>query len=366
MDQNLAQKLRKIDEYRKEIDKRWAQKKVLAKTVIEHGLLILEATTDITPEDGDFDNFGDMLLNEKEPDTILATGVSSMTSRYLLHKLRAVAPTPNYFEVSEPLALQLLHTDLRGVVLEDVNLPFGAFVILLPRGIFQIHSRDTGWHDATAMTVGLGYWRNTDLRKVFPTGHVPRVKEGPRIVVMTYGEPNENSKFAQDDAVLTHSIHLSSEGLAAVSDVAYPDEKVMRFIEGEPLSWDEHSAYATRLVANLSLYLSSPHRDVEMPAQAALERLRGKKGEKAKAKREKLRNTRVYIVGGKERLSVEDRATFMAGGTKSRSVRSVVRGHWRNQAHGKGRAERKLIWIRPHVRNRDAAAALTGRDYKVS
>lgn len=40
----------------------------------------------------------------------------------------------------------------------------------------------------------------------------------------------------------------------------------------------------------------------------------------------------------------------------------VVRGHWRNQACGARMAERRVIWIAPHVRNSTGAVA-AGHDY---
>lgn len=50
----------------------------------------------------------------------------------------------------------------------------------------------------------------------------------------------------------------------------------------------------------------------------------------------------VYLVGSE----FDDTAAPAVSGTKKIHW---VRGHWRNQVHGKGRIERKLIWIKPHV-----------------
>lgn len=45
--------------------------------------------------------------------------------------------------------------------------------------------------------------------------------------------------------------------------------------------------------------------------------------------------------------------------------RILVRGHWRNQAHGQGRSERKLIAIEPYWRGPEMAEVVT-RPYKVN
>ncbi len=39
-----------------------------------------------------------------------------------------------------------------------------------------------------------------------------------------------------------------------------------------------------------------------------------------------------------------------SGRGRSFFARFIVRGHWRNQAHGKGRTQRKIIWIKPHFK----------------
>ncbi len=49
-------------------------------------------------------------------------------------------------------------------------------------------------------------------------------------------------------------------------------------------------------------------------------------------------------------------ATDIAGAR--RALAHMVRGHWRNQAAGPGRAERRLIWIRPHRRGDTAAGVV--------
>lgn len=45
--------------------------------------------------------------------------------------------------------------------------------------------------------------------------------------------------------------------------------------------------------------------------------------------------------------------------------RWVVRGHWKNQAHGRGRAERKLIWVPSHIKGPEGAPLLASEKVMV-
>lgn len=54
--------------------------------------------------------------------------------------------------------------------------------------------------------------------------------------------------------------------------------------------------------------------------------------------------------------------------TRTGPVRAshVVRGHWRNARVGTGRAERRIVWIRPHWRGDESAGTKDDRVYRVS
>ena len=51
--------------------------------------------------------------------------------------------------------------------------------------------------------------------------------------------------------------------------------------------------------------------------------------------------------------------------TRALTKRFVVRGHYRNQAHGPDRRERKLIYIRPHWKGPPWAEVTSARIHKV-
>lgn len=54
-------------------------------------------------------------------------------------------------------------------------------------------------------------------------------------------------------------------------------------------------------------------------------------------------------------VRLHPRHTAHGAGSGAMTVRTIVRGHWRNQPYGPGRAERRPVWIAPHLRGPDGA-----------
>lgn len=72
-------------------------------------------------------------------------------------------------------------------------------------------------------------------------------------------------------------------------------------------------------------------------------------------------HVRTFKVGKPIQLDVREAlADFVSGtrGSKPKTVRFVVRGHWRNQACGVGMQTRKLMWIEPYWKGPQEAAIL--------
>jgi hypothetical protein len=70
---------------------------------------------------------------------------------------------------------------------------------------------------------------------------------------------------------------------------------------------------------------------------------------------------RVFDLGGPVKINMASavREYVMGTALELRKMQWTVRGHWRNQAHGQARAQRKLKWIEPHWARREGA---TDRD----
>jgi hypothetical protein len=113
-------------------------------------------------------------------------------------------------------------------------------------------------------------------------------------------------------------------------------------------------AICQRLACNLALYLSSVRETDGAPVWTAASKTTGK--------------GRRWEVGREVRIGPEVRraATEVAAGrtAKAPAVRHIVRGHFRNQACGAGRLERRRLYVAPHWRCPDSDAT-TSRTYKV-
>lgn len=80
-------------------------------------------------------------------------------------------------------------------------------------------------------------------------------------------------------------------------------------------------------------------------------------------------NQRIYDVGRTVKLDarIRDALLHSEGNKASWQVaqRFIVRGHWRNQAHGEGRLLRKRLWIEPHWRGPENVKEALERNYEV-
>lgn len=114
-------------------------------------------------------------------------------------------------------------------------------------------------------------------------------------------------------------------------------------------------ALCQRLACNLALYLSSVRETDHTPVWTPASKTTGK--------------GRRWEVGREVRIGPEVRraATEVAAGrtAKAPAVRHIVRGHFRNQACGAKRLERRRIYVAPHWRCPDNDTS-TSRTYKVT
>lgn len=119
--------------------------------------------------------------------------------------------------------------------------------------------------------------------------------------------------------------------------------------EEEDMLWKEQDVEASNLIINALAFLTSRPDDIEYGWRADLpEKLTRKavnvsdpkQAERATSKLEAMGYRRVYTCGRRVGARVGD---------SSHASPEVHwrRGHWRQQVHGQGRSDRKLIWIEP-------------------
>ena len=154
-----------------------------------------------------------------------------------------------------------------------------------------------------------------------------------------------------DDALASYAIQLN--GVANMEDWISGMAKTQMASHGLGDENAERMVLWTRLVLGFCLYMQSPGFDAEKRKLGPTDRLR------AKAKK----------VGGKAGKRMIDDATLpvhyvrvgfrhvdndlvqhakASDETRALTKRHVVRGHYRNQAHGPGRTDRRIVFIKAH------------------
>lgn len=110
----------------------------------------------------------------------------------------------------------------------------------------------------------------------------------------------------------------------------------------------------SRLVTGLCMSLSDPERYAEARARA--------KGKSYRARRRGPPQLADFVLGDDVRVDVREAvAEYVARGGRAPKVQSLVRGHWKMQAHGVDRALRKWIHVEPYWRGPEDAPVLIRR-----
>lgn len=312
-------------------------------------------------------------ISQSGPDVTMSAIMTWVASR-----LRKVSFSSNWFVPSDPLVFQLLATDLKGVVVGDLNLPVPAFYVELPDGVFFLDRADTGWHPIRYLVVTEGEVtpRTEEVHAKFKIGP-PRL--GRRLLIEMYGAPNDKSKSPFDDVWAFHSYQiddpLADLEQAITSSLSDPEMERTHLkgrIGERVLDGIEVRREVLRFLMNLCVYLGSSDARVEHVHQAEIQRLtRGQKPKKlrknVKARVQRLLSEKVFRVGSDVTVEPEVRDYVLSevGTGKKLAYRTVVRGHWRNQAHGPKHSLRKQKWITPHVRGADLPTPVVGHTYEV-
>jgi hypothetical protein len=301
---------------------------------------------------------------------------------WLAQRLREVSDTSSWFRVSEGLVWKLLATDLKGALIADLQLPLPAFYLELPPGVFYLEDKKTGWHEARAMSVVTGCISEKTIKLAKAAGDYTASDEliGDRIVIEAYGEPNSNSKAAFDDTWIFKSYNITDRNadIEQVLEQASEREKTYeqhlnrgRIGNREVNGWELREVML-RFVLNLCIYLGSEEARVEHAHAVEIKRLHGDKKFKnlrahIQQKIRDLQADKVFVVGSDVTISPEmrDLVRNEGAGSHTLSYRTLVRGHWRNQAHGPGYTLRKRRWIEPHIRGNELPTKLVGHNYNV-
>lgn len=232
----------------------------------------------------------------------------------------------NVYALSPALVEAFLETDLT-VVPKDLELPETTCFIAMPATDLKVWHPQTGYHDLAGFYVTL-----TEKRFYF--------------CACGFAKPGQPQ---HDNVLSTCTMGLSEdrsikEWLEAEKDNPI-SKKIMEVNIEATSSWFS-------LVVNTLMYLAHVRDDVHhdknhgVPAKvmAKVQKLGKKSQEKLLAP---WRSACRYHVLGSTIPSLKGEGS---GEGSSIGVRFLVRGHWRNQAVGPQRRDRKLTWIRPHYK----------------
>jgi len=263
------------------------------------------------------------------------------------------------YTVSPSLRWRLENTRLKGLSANDLKLPYNAIYVSLPP-IYEISGGDTGKHKSDGCYI-IGDKINDNITKW-------------RIILV--GKENENSKYEQDDAIYHWSLSFHknktvdecvNESLEVVKNNIYKDPTSSGVKEKEINNFMKNNIIKlTNYVINVVLYATMSDVDVMIvQADPEYQRLfdRAMKLDKKSKKRKNLLKKandighrprimlggNIYIDRSKEQTESGNK------GIRKIKVRTLVSGHWRNQAKGKGRMERERIWIEPFWRGPEFA-----------
>jgi hypothetical protein len=329
--------------------------------------------------------YSELLEDSRYKNAAAKKGVSifdlhSTIMTWIVLKLREISDTSNWFRPTEALTYKLLATDLKGTVVADLHLPMNAFYIELPPGVLYIEDVSTGWHEVRVLTVVRGELtqRTLDVARANGDHTVDEAILGERILIECYAEPNENSRDPFDDSWLFMSYILHSPETSIEDAIEASDRKsdALRMSRGRcgDRVMDVHGLrkFLMHFVLNLCIYLGSEKAKVGHIHAEEIKRLRGDKKWKHLRKNvqdriQRMESDRIFDVGSDVAISSEIRehVRHSGAGSYTQTYRTVVRGHWRNQAHGPGRVQRTRKWIEPHVRGADLPTRTVGHNYKV-
>lgn len=79
-----------------------------------------------------------------------------------------------------------------------------------------------------------------------------------------------------------------------------------------------------------------------------------------------VRAPRDVVVSREFRVRAAELARSSTFAGARRALAHIVRGHWRNQPVGEGRQERRLIWVRPHMRGDESLGRVVSRVERIT
>ena len=200
-----------------------------------------------------------------------------------------------------------------------INAPWPAFYLEVPRGL--LHTKSLGG-------------TRCDIYGILVAQHMH----------LTLGTAWSFVAFSDGAGAESPDLHRYSQPLSALLEKQLKVQEGPQYPFDLPLDTqdDRTLLMLTRLVLNTCLAMSDPRLVKGVGKQASA---RG-----ASSRGSPIPTARIFKVGMPVTIDCrEELKAFLSGAKRDPlSVQFMVRGHWRNQAHGQGMQEHRLTWIEPY------------------
>lgn len=300
-----------------------------AANLAEMGLLLWKLSYKLYPDD-DHAAFENLLHEARMHDGLLAVSLATPQQQIqLTWAARWADQGLPQITMGHKYCAALLATTIDPDLLGDVVPPWKAFLVVLP----------------------------TDLLFIKDNEGAPIALTKLCVQQMKTSDGNLHWNFlAMTDSTLTFWRHGCPSSALVQTDLvgAWDGASFMLEIDEEE---DRVAALLGRLIINICLAMSNPE-NVRAP------KVRSKPRSSAKH-RQGAPEIRTFQLGKPIELDCREaiKDYVINGPRKTRkggtpSVQVLVRGHWKRQHHGAGRAQRKTIWIEPYWRGPEDAPIL--------
>jgi hypothetical protein len=293
----------------------------------------------------------DIFKKGAEGDGHILTGMKQMDMAIYLGK-RTIGPAQTYMAYwwrqsqrpilapSEDICRAMMETEIT-ITGKEINLPYRALYVHVPKSIgMKISNKINGELDADGVMACM-------------------VNE--EMIFVVYGWPKVEGDIGNasfNRFVIPLDFDGDMESFLSRQDVRDKLDMLVGSGNGEDaIKW-------LRIVINSILYMESEGADVDSSPdlpdkkQARADRLTKRQREKYI---EKHANPWSLVRIG-HNLTIHEGIKKASGELRTRFI---VRGHWRNQAHGPNRSLRKRKWIQPHWKGPEWAELMEGRVYQL-
>jgi hypothetical protein len=272
------------------------------------------------------------------------------------------------YDLSAPLAATLLETAMN-VDGSDIELPIPSFYLRVRDLGLTINNIETGDHILDGFYVSM----LPTVGREYTAGDRELGEGSKAVAVMAVGLPNERSAEVTDNALASFIVLLEEGNVEDWVLKMAGSEGAIRGLASNA----EHLVPWVRIIFGFCLYMLAEDHDEErrklfsgneeeIRAKARKLRERGKDKDAKRLIEDAALPVHYVRVGYKEQPSEElIRHASADEETRHLTRRFIVRGHYRNQPYGPGRAQRRIVFIRAFWKGPSWAEVVSARRHVV-